>query len=449
MSAIETTNTLNRAHPNQRLRRGLLVWTRRALLGLLILLVALGAIGAACQEMATVRDAQAFPPQGQLVDVGGYRLHLYCIGQGSPTVILESGQANSLAVWSWIQPEVAQTTRVCAYDRAGVGWSEPGPMPRDARQMVLELHTLLQNAAVAPPYVLVGHSFGGLVTHVYAAQYPAEVAGLVWLDVEHPEQWTRTPEGRAQYQQILRLSRIGPSVARIGLIRLSNYFPLVKELPLPAADAFKAWVDTTRFMEINTAEFQGQLASAAQAKAAGLLGDMPLVVVTATDHGYPPDMADVLEAQWLTMQTELAALSTNSAQQIVEGATHGSLQVNERDAQVSSAAILWVVEAVRTGKPLQVTVTAQEILTSPKNSGQWQSPGNHSEFTGGNMTTNLKLTDLSSKHQPPHHGGQPSSATAITPTVWPSPRSSVASICTLPAFFWAMHCSPICLHRRL
>ncbi|MCB0128403.1 MAG: alpha/beta hydrolase, partial [Caldilineaceae bacterium] len=256
------------------------------------------------------------------------------------------------------------------YDRAGIGGSDTGPMPRDARQIVVELHTLLQNAAIAPPYVLVGHSFGGLVTHVYAAQYPAEVAGLVWLDVEHPEQWTRTPEGRAQYQQILRLSRVGPWVARVGLIRLSNYFPPVKELPPQAAAAFKAWLDTTRFMEVNAAEFQSQLASAAQALAAGALGDMPLLVVTATDHGYPPDMTDVLEAQWLTMQAELATLSTNSAQQIVEGATHGSLQVEERDAQVSSAAIRQVVEAVRTGKRLQVTVAAQEILTSPKTRGQ-------------------------------------------------------------------------------
>ncbi|MEZ4869488.1 MAG: alpha/beta hydrolase [Caldilineaceae bacterium] len=370
MSTMETTNMLNSAHPNQQLRRGLLVWTRRVLLGLLILLVALGAIGAAYQAMATVRDAQVFPPLGQLVDVGGYRLHLYCIGQGSPTVILESGQANSLAVWSWIQPAVAQATRVCAYDRAGVGWSDNGPLPRDARQMVSELHTLLQNAAITPPYVLVGHSFGGLVTHVYAAQYPLEVAGLVWLDVEHPEQWTRTPEGRAQYQQILRLSQVGPWLARIGLVRLSNYFPPVNELPPQAASAFKAWVDTTRFMEVNAAEFQAQLASAAQAQAAGALGNLPLLIVTATDHGFPPNVATELEAQWLTLQNELAALSTNSEHQIVGGANHGSLQVKEQDAQVSSAAIHQVVEAVRTGKHLQATVTAQEVLPSPENSGR-------------------------------------------------------------------------------
>lgn len=357
MTTIETTDTLNRPRSTQPSRHRVLVWLYQILLGLLILLVVLGAIGATYQTVATLRDARAFPPLGQLVDVGGRRLHLYCTGQGSPTVILESGQANSLAVWRWIQPRLAgnraQTTRVCAYDRAGVGWSDPGPLPRDTRQMALELHTLLHNAAIAPPYVLVGHSFGGLVTHVYAAQYPTEVVGLVWLDVEHPEQWTRTPQNRAQYQQILRLSRIGPWLARIGLIRLSNYFPRVNELPPQAASAFKAWVDTTRFMEVNAAEFRAQLASASQAQAAGALGDMPLMVVTATEHGFPPAVAAELEAQWLTMQNELAALSTNSAHQIVAGATHGSLQVEAQDAQVSTAAIRQVVEAVHTGKPLQ------------------------------------------------------------------------------------------------
>jgi hypothetical protein len=142
-------------------------------------------------------------------------------------------------------------------------------------------------------------------------------------------------------------------LARIGLVRLSNNFPLVNELPPSSAAAFKAWVDTTRFMEVNAAEFQAQLTSAAQAQAAGALGDIPLMVVTATDHGFPPAVANEMEAQWLTMQTELAALSTNSVQQIVAGATHGSLQVEEQDAQVSSAAIRQVIEAVRTVTPLQ------------------------------------------------------------------------------------------------
>lgn len=348
MRTITATDTSTRQTTKRPLRKRLLLWSGRVLGSLLALLL----IGASYQVIATVRDAQALPPPGQLVDVGDYKLHLSCIGEGAPTVILESGQANNVSVWAWVQPAVAKTTRVCAYDRAGVGWSEASPHPRDAQHIATELHTLLTNAGIAAPYVLVGHSFGGLVTHVYAGQYSAEVAGLVWLDVEHPEQWTRTAEGRAQYAQIRTLSRIGPWFARIGLVRLSDYFPLNPDLPPPAATAFKAWVDTTRFMTINAAEFDGQLASAAQAQAAGSLGALPLLVLTATDHGYPPENAPVMEEAWRTMQNELATLSTNHLHQIVEGATHGSLQVEQADAEITSAAILRLVEAVRSGKPL-------------------------------------------------------------------------------------------------
>lgn len=347
-----TTLSLPPATPVAARGRSLLRWLTQAVTGSLLVLLVLGLAGAAYQIIATARDAHAFPPPGQFVDVGGYKLHLLCVGQGSPTVILESGQANSVSIWAWVQPAVARTTRVCAYDRAGVGWSAASPNPRDAQQMAVELHTLLNNAGIAAPYVLVGHSLGGLVTHVYAAQYPAEVAGLVWLDVEHPAQWMRTPEGRAQYQQILKLSRIGPWLAQVGLVRLSNYFPADKDLPPQAAAAFKAWVDTTRFMESNAAEFQAQLASAAQAQAAGSLGGLPLLVLTATDHGYPPAKAGAMEKQWLTMQTELATLSSDSVHQIVAGATHGSLQVVQKDAQVSTAAIVRMVDAVRSRKPL-------------------------------------------------------------------------------------------------
>lgn len=101
------------------------------------------------------------------------------MGEGSPTVILESGQANSLSVWAWIQPEIAKTTRVCAYDRAGIGWSDASPYPRDAQRIGTELHTLLNNANIAPPYVLVGHSFGGPVPHVYATVSIAAIRKVI------------------------------------------------------------------------------------------------------------------------------------------------------------------------------------------------------------------------------------------------------------------------------
>src|SRR5687768_1975212 len=160
-----------------------------------------------------------------MVTVGGHDLHVNCSGQGGPAVILESALGNASPHWVWVQREVAKTTRVCAYDRAGMGWSERGPEPRDAKQVTGELHTLLKDADTEGPYVLVGHSYGGLYARMYAAQYPNEVAGVVLVDSSHPEQFTRSPEGRAMYEQTRRLGTVIPFLTRLGVIRLINFYP--------------------------------------------------------------------------------------------------------------------------------------------------------------------------------------------------------------------------------
>ena len=163
----------------QRLRmRRWLVWSGRLLLSM----IALALLGATYQAIATWRAARAFPQPGQLVDVGGHKLHIHCLGTGSPTVVTENGLGSSSPDWSLVQPAVSQTTRICSYDRTGSGWSEAGPGPRTSHQISAELHTLLTNAGIAGPYVLVGHSAGGMHVQVYASQYPAEVAGLVLVD---------------------------------------------------------------------------------------------------------------------------------------------------------------------------------------------------------------------------------------------------------------------------
>jgi pimeloyl-ACP methyl ester carboxylesterase len=171
-------------------RRGLGAWIRRGLVWKIAVLLALAVIGAVYQAVATEIDQRAYPPPGKMVDIGGHRLPIHCVGQGSPTVILESGLGTLSADWANVQPEVAKTTRVCAYDRAGTGWSEPGPEPRDPQQIARELHTLLGNAGIDGPYVLVGQSFGGLYVRMYAARFPKEVQGMVLVDASHPDMWT-------------------------------------------------------------------------------------------------------------------------------------------------------------------------------------------------------------------------------------------------------------------
>lgn len=158
-----------------------------------------------------------YPPPGQLIDVGGFRLHLHCVGEGSPTVVLDAALGGSSVSWSWIQPEIAKTTRVCSYDRGGFGWSDAAPMPRTASRMAGELRALLERAAAPPPFVLVAHSFGGFVLRVFAERYRDEVAGIVFVDAAHPDDWVNpSAKEQAQIDRGLLLCRRGAAASRLG-----------------------------------------------------------------------------------------------------------------------------------------------------------------------------------------------------------------------------------------
>jgi pimeloyl-ACP methyl ester carboxylesterase len=318
------------------------------MLVLLALLVGLAAIGASYQTIAAASDRRTYLPPAQLVDVGGYRLHMQCRGTaqpGSPTVILEAGAGLASPSWAWVQSAVAATTRVCAYDRAGLGWSDPGPAPRDARQVAHELHTLLDRAAVAGPYVLVGHSIGGMYVRVYAAQYPDEVAGLVLVDSSHPDQLTRAPATRTEQESFQRMLQFAPLLARLGIVRISGMGDtMVNGLPARQRAEMTAFMATPEHLTATLAEYAAWAAITDQTRSATSLGAHPLIVVTAGAQSDP-------DAR--TLQAELAALSSNSLQQIVGEATHLSLLNTEEDAHATSAAILQMVEAARSGAALR------------------------------------------------------------------------------------------------
>src|ERR687895_502303 len=158
-------------------------WAKRALIGLCALILLAALSGAAYQWIATRHDLAANPAPGRLVDVGGHRLHIRCTGSGEPTVILENGLGgSSLVAWSLVQPEVARFTRVCSYDRAGMGYSDPGPSPRTARRIAGELAKLLARSGIAGPVVLVGASIAGFDVRVFASDHPERAAGLVLVD---------------------------------------------------------------------------------------------------------------------------------------------------------------------------------------------------------------------------------------------------------------------------
>jgi pimeloyl-ACP methyl ester carboxylesterase len=310
--------------------------------------------GAVYQLIATQSDKTNYPAPGQLVDVGGYRLHLYCTGQGSPTVILEAAADMMSADWGWIQPEIAKKTRVCAYDRAGMGWSDPGPQPRDARQISAELHTLLAQAGIAEPYIFVGHSAGGLYVRMYTAQYPEEVVGIVLVDPGHPDMTARIPELQAQNASDAQL---------VGTMRLLSYLGIPRLLGVGRANAeglspeqaaeVNAFVSTPQHWATLLALIDATPASYDEVRATPTLGSRPLVVISANtawfSRGAPADDARRVLNE---LHAELAGLSTNSRHRIVEGATHGSLLHDRDDAQATIAAIEAVLTAIHTGQVL-------------------------------------------------------------------------------------------------
>jgi pimeloyl-ACP methyl ester carboxylesterase len=188
-----------------------------------VLMAALaGAIlGAAYQAWGTRRDAERHPPPGRLVDVGGHRLHLFESGSASgPTILLEAGLMSTVLSWTELQRELSKSSRVVSYDRAGLGWSDLGPMPRTADRIVDELHALLGCAGIPPPYILVGHSFGGLTMPLFAARFPAEVAAVVLVDPVAPAEWNPPSEhDRKQTRIGATVCRRAALLSRIGLLR--------------------------------------------------------------------------------------------------------------------------------------------------------------------------------------------------------------------------------------
>ncbi len=192
------------------------------MIALYILLVLAGVVGAgaAYQRIGLVRDRRRYPAPGQFIEVNGQRLHIYAQGEGSPTVVLEAGIAATSLSWRLVDRAIAKFTRVVEYDRAGLGWSGRLRTPRTAQHAARELHELLQRAGEQPPFVLVGHSFGGLVVREFAAAYAEEVAGLVLVDPFRPQQWTPlTPLQRRMVAGGVFFSRWGGVLARVGVVR--------------------------------------------------------------------------------------------------------------------------------------------------------------------------------------------------------------------------------------
>jgi len=323
-------------------------WVKRGAIGTVAVLLTLALVGTVWQALATRADRRNFPLPGKLVDVGGHRLHIYCVGEGRPTVVLETGALAMSALWGWVQPQVAVHTRVCSYDRAGLGWSEPGPAPRDALHISSELHTLLKNSGEAPPYVLVGHSFGGLLVRVYTDQYPEDVAGLLLLDSSHPDQVARLEKVLGKPSFLERALEPSLSVpARLGILRFGVRFAGAMDrfdgLPSRAAAEFKAFFVDASHQSGGLAEMRVWQQTAGQVRAARPIANLPLVVISAEGE-MPPSVEQQVRFE---LHRELAGLSSRGTYRVLVGTTHGSLVTNRAHAAQVSEAIRELVEVTR------------------------------------------------------------------------------------------------------
>jgi pimeloyl-ACP methyl ester carboxylesterase len=293
-------------------------WLVGGLIAALLLIAVLGGL-ATVGTALTPRAAGT----GQLVDVGGRKLYLECAGSGGPAVILQAGLGNSATAWERIEPLVAGSTTVCAYDRAGLNRSD-GAGVQDGVAVAKDLHDLLAKAVIPGPYVMVGHSSGGPYVRNSFASYPDDVVGMVFVDSQPPDAFTALPEYAAFYQSYSLLAGIAPSLARLGLLG-----------PIVGGSGREVTIDGARG---GRDEVRALPAVLDRAAAVTSIGDRPLIVISAAPGDQPG---------WMEAQARLAGLSTNSAQRVLE-ATHTSVILGD-DAPASAQAILDVLAAVRGG----------------------------------------------------------------------------------------------------
>lgn len=295
----------------------------------------LALVGYIYELLAEAADAKAYPPPGQLVDVDGHLLHINCTGTGSPTVIIDAGLGDWSTGWGFVQQEVAKSTRVCTYDRAGWGWSETGPLPREAAQFAKELHTLLQNANIPEPFVMVGHSLGGLEVRVFVHDYASEIAGVVLIDSMSPRQFTQSQvEARSQTWTPSQPFSLPALLARFGIVRLlARPLGIMPSVPFDGKAYFSRLVRPQSAQSL-TNESQGMPASGAEAYAVKTFGDLPLIVLTAKLNNIPG---------WQEWQTELLQLSSNSQQRFAES----NHNIHFEKPEDAITAILQMVQQVR------------------------------------------------------------------------------------------------------
>jgi len=283
-----------------------------------------------------------YPPIGKLINLDGRRLHIHVTGNDGPTVVLEAGGMGWSLDWYLVQTEVSKFARVCSYDRAGFGWSDPGPTPRTSEQIVKELHALLQVAEIPKPYLLVGASFGGHAVRLFAKNYPDEVAGIVLVDARHeainanmPPAWKKLETaGKGMQQFMLLISHLGLLKWLGRLVGEKAYPPILMKLPPEMRQLYLEVGFQPKYFQSNLDELAAVVKSDQQVSVTGSLGKLPLTVIR---HGIPEMFADMPDVQakqaeqvWQELQEELVKLSSNGQLLVAERSGH-SIAIDQPD----------------------------------------------------------------------------------------------------------------------
>jgi pimeloyl-ACP methyl ester carboxylesterase len=307
-------------------RRKLIKWISRILIIFIGLPLGLLLIGFVYETIASKSDWARYPPAGELIDIGGYKLHLHCDGEregDQPLVVIEAGSGSASQDWVLVQPEIAKFARVCTYDRAGLGWSDPGPEPRSSQQYATELGILLEKAGEEPPFILVAHSLGGHTVRIYTQEHPENVAGMVLVDSRPPSvDFPMMPMSAGQLKTWEFLARCG-FFRLIGKRAMEAQAPsMAKKIPdYPIPIIFDSdFFITDRLQEITISESDKLVAET------GPFGDLPLIIISReipdSFNFLPPDEGDGAEAMWGAGQKDLLNLSTDSQFLIAVGSGH-------------------------------------------------------------------------------------------------------------------------------
>jgi pimeloyl-ACP methyl ester carboxylesterase len=338
--------------------------TKRVLLFLFVAVVVLLSAGAIWNAVALHHYRSLAGVPGKLYQVDGRAMQMLCTGSGSPVVVLEAGLGNDSTIWAKNQPELSKITRVCAYDRAGFGWSESRPGVRDSNAISHELHGLLEQAGITDPVILMGHSIAGIHMRNYAAKYPQGVAGIVFIDGSTPQQDKYFPASieKKTTEFVNILFPLAEAATVTGVLRAMGQCTEIK----PGMESYAAWIkaDTCAPSQIPSSlrEMKGVAVSGDETVNAGPFGNMPILIFSQDPTMHEPILGDEagkqLSSIWNGMQENLKKLSTNSRRIIAKGSTH-YVQVDRSD--LVNREVTSFIQQVRTGavSPQNGTTTTQ------------------------------------------------------------------------------------------